>query len=262
NPKMLENVQKFITDDVQVFDNYDEFINSGRFDAVMLANYFYEHVPFAIKAMERGIHVLSECTPALTMAECVELCRAVERTGCKYMLAENYPFFSCNLEMKRIYDTGKMGRALYCEGEYNHPVTVHDKNMLSPGRLHWRDWLPRPYYLTHALAPVMHITGNTPKKVNCKSVFAPESLKGTACRVGDLLSIMLCEMQDGSLARVTGCAAWAVTATGTASAARRAIWKTSVARWIKCVSSITAGISRRVSTRSPPSPPNGTTTRS
>ena len=208
NPKSLDGVQKFITEDVKVFDNFDEFINSGLFDAVMLANYFFEHVPYAIKAMEKGIHVLSECTPALTMAECVELCRTVERTGCKYMLAENYPFFSCNLEMKRIYDSGKMGRALYCEGEYNHPVTVHDKNMVSPGKLHWRNWLPRPYYITHALAPVLHITGNTPKKVNCKSVFAPETLKGTACRVGDLLSIILCEMEDGSLARVTGCAAW------------------------------------------------------
>jgi predicted dehydrogenase len=208
NPHSIALVKNFIKEDVQIFADFDEFIDSGLMDAVMLCNYFYEHVPFAIKAMERGIHVLSECTPALTMAECVELCRAVERTGCKYMLAENYPFFACNMEMKRRYDTGSFGRAVFCEGEYNHPVSVHDKNMLAPGRNHWRNWLPRCYYLTHALAPLLYITGNNLKAVNCKQVFAPDTLRGTANRVGDILAIMLCEMEDGSLARVTGCAAW------------------------------------------------------
>lgn len=208
DPKALESAKDLLDDSVARFNNFDEFINSGLFDGVVLANYFCEHVPYAIRAMEKGIHVLSETTPALTLAECVALCRTVERTGCKYMLAENYPFFACNLEMKRLYDSGKLGHVLYAEGEYNHPADTKALNQMAPGRLHWRNWLPRTYYLTHALAPVMHITGNMPKAVNCKSVFAPSCLKGTARNVGDMLSIMLCEMQDGSLARVTGCAAW------------------------------------------------------
>lgn len=209
NPKSLENVKEIVEEkNIAVFNNFDDFIESGLFDAVMLANYFYEHVPFAIRAMEKGIHVLSECTPALTMAECVALCRTVEKTGCKYMLAENYPFMAPCIDMKRRYDTGKFGRALFCEGEYNHPVDAKGKNELSPGRLHWRNWLPRPYYITHALAPLLYITGNDLAAVNCKSVFAPGNLKGTACVVGDLASIIFCEMKDGSLARVTGCSAW------------------------------------------------------
>jgi len=112
------------------------------------------------------------------------------------------------MEMKRRYDTGNLGRALFCEGEYNHPIAPDHWNRMSPGKYHWRNWLPRSYYITHSLAPVLYITGNNIKAVNCKSVFAPETLKGTACRVGDLMSIMLCEMEDGSLARVTGCSAW------------------------------------------------------
>ncbi|MBR6748295.1 MAG: Gfo/Idh/MocA family oxidoreductase [Clostridia bacterium] len=209
NPRELEKIQEHITKyNIQVFTDFDTFIDSGLFDAVMLVNYFYEHAPYAIRAMEKGIHVLSECTPACTLAECVALCRAVERTGCKYMLAENYPFMAHCVDMKRRYETGAFGRAVFCEGEYNHPVTPHDKNLLAPGRLHWRNWLPRTYYITHALAPILHITGNELKAVNCKSVFAPDNLRGTAAMVGDLASIILCEMKDGSLARVTGCSAW------------------------------------------------------
>ncbi len=206
----LRHAQKHIDADptIRVFNNFDDFIDSGLMDAVMICNYFNEHAPYAIRAMKRGIHVLTECTPAITMAECVELCRTAEKTGCKYMLAENYPFFACNMEMKRRFDTGALGRVLYCEGEYNHPNTPKGRNLASRNCLHWRQWNPRAYYLTHALAPILYMTGNELKAVNCKCVFDPEPLRGTAYQVGDLLAIILCEMQDGSLARVTGCSAW------------------------------------------------------
>ncbi|MBR6410660.1 MAG: Gfo/Idh/MocA family oxidoreductase [Clostridia bacterium] len=208
NPVSLERGKAALDDSIRVFTDFDSFIDSGLFDAVMLCNFFFEHVPFALRAMERGIHVLSECTPALTLAECVQLCEAVERTGCKYMLAENYPYFACNLEMARRFARGDIGRALFTEGEYNHPVTVHDKNMLAPGLYHWRNWLPRSYYLTHSLSPIMAITGATPVAVNAKNVFSPEELKGSANRVGDSVAVLMVEMDDGSISRLTGCAAW------------------------------------------------------
>ena len=208
NPISLERAKGVLDDSIRVFTDFDEFIDSGLFDAVMLCNFFYEHTPFAILAMERGIHVLSECTPALTMAECVLLCEAVERTGCKYMLAENYPYFACNLTMKRCFESGAIGRALFTEGDYNHPVTPHDKNMLAPGFNHWRNWLPRSYYLTHSLSPIMAITGATPVAVNAKNVFSPDEMIGTASRIGDSVAVLMVEMDDGSISRLTGCAAW------------------------------------------------------
>ncbi len=38
-------------------------------DAVVLANFFHEHAPYAIKRPERNIHVYSECISNGTMAE-------------------------------------------------------------------------------------------------------------------------------------------------------------------------------------------------
>ena len=90
-------------------------------DAVVLANYFHEHAPFAIKALKAGKHVMSECAACSTLAEGVELCRTVEQTGKLYMLAENYPFTAFNLELARLYKQGEIGRVLYAEGEYIHP---------------------------------------------------------------------------------------------------------------------------------------------
>ena len=93
NPTRIENAKGNCPPDVAIFDNFDDFIDSGLFEAVFLCNYFQEHAQYAIRAMEKGIHVFSETMAASTMALCVQLCRTVEKTGCVYMLAENYPFF-------------------------------------------------------------------------------------------------------------------------------------------------------------------------
>ena len=95
-------------------------------DAVVLANYFNEHTPYAIKCLEKGIHVLSECISNGTMAEGVELIRAFEKSNAIYFLAENYPQMCFNREIKNICRGGSLGKALYAEGEYNHPVSPAD----------------------------------------------------------------------------------------------------------------------------------------
>ena len=44
---------------VATYIDYEKFLEHDM-DAVILANYFHEHAPFAIKALEAGKHVLSE----------------------------------------------------------------------------------------------------------------------------------------------------------------------------------------------------------
>ena len=54
--------------------------NHPGMEAVFLCNFFHDHAPFAIKALERNIHVLSECTSNGTMAEGVALVRAAKKS--------------------------------------------------------------------------------------------------------------------------------------------------------------------------------------
>ena len=74
-----EDAAKKLGDNVAVYDNFDEFIEHGL-DAVILANFFHEHAPYAIKCFEKNIHVFSECISNGTMAEGVELIRAYEKS--------------------------------------------------------------------------------------------------------------------------------------------------------------------------------------
>ena len=195
---------------IEAFDNFDEFIEYDM-DAVVLANYFHEHTPYAIRCFEKGIHVFSECISNGTMAEGVELIRAYEKSSSIYMLAENYPQMKFNREMKRVCDGGTLGKIIYAEGEYNHPYKPDDYEF-SKGYVynieHWRNYLPRSYYITHSLAPLMWSTGATPKKVSAVPVFSPITEEITARRVGDRAAIITTLNDDESVFRITGCAAF------------------------------------------------------
>ena len=213
DPKRLQRLSERnkLDPSIKVYSDFDEFLNHGM-DAVVLANYFHEHAPLAIKCFERGLHVFSECISNGTMAEGVELIRAFEKSNSVYMLAENYPQMKFNREIKRICDSGKLGQLLYAEGEYNHPIDSKDTSFFKDCIYradHWRNYLPRTYYVTHSLGPIMWATGATPKKVTAFSVFSPmDGEDPSARRVGDRVSLMMTQNDDGSVFRFTGCAAF------------------------------------------------------
>jgi predicted dehydrogenase len=145
------------------------------------------------------------------MAEGVELLRAFEKSNSIYMLAENYPQMKFNREIKRICDGGTLGKILYAEGEYNHPANLYDTEFLKHYvyfNEHWRNYLPRSYYITHSLAPIMWATGATPKKVSAMATFAPFEEKVNARMVADRAAIVTTINNDGSVFKVSGCAAF------------------------------------------------------
>ena len=187
---------------VATYTDYDKFLEHDL-DAVILANYFHEHAPFAIKALNAGKHVMSETSCNATLAEGVALCRAVEKSGCTYMLAENYPYTAFNMEMRRLYRTGEIGDVTYAEGEYNHPMAPDARMSISPGMNHWRNWLPSTYYCTHALAPLVFITGPMPVKVNGLSI-ACRDVDAATVRRADPGSVILCRMDNGAVFRIFG----------------------------------------------------------
>ncbi|MBO4421932.1 MAG: Gfo/Idh/MocA family oxidoreductase [Clostridia bacterium] len=200
-------------EDAKLFTDFDEFLRYGvtvGMNAVFLANYFHEHAIFAIRAMRAGMDVVSECTSAATLRQCVQLVRCVEETGRKYMIAENYPFMTLNLQMKKLIDGGTLGTLLYAEGEYNHSGDLETLRYLTPFRYHWRAWMPRTYYVTHAMGPLMYMSGSMPKYVSARAAHSGLLEKIRDFRPNDDgVARMFCEMDNGMIASFTGCTAQA-----------------------------------------------------
>jgi len=209
NPERLAHGAKRLGDDVVLYDDFDKFIEHDM-DVVILANFFNEHAPYAIKCFERGLHVYSECISNGTMAEGVELIRAFEKSKSIYFLAENYPQMIFNREAKRVADGGSLGKIVYAEGEYNHPTNPYDKEFKKMHvyyREHWRNYLPASYYITHSLGPVMHVTGATPKRVTAFGCYAPNDADiPFAKQTADIAAEVMTLNDDGSVFRITGCA--------------------------------------------------------
>ncbi len=184
--------------DISVYSDYEEFLQH-EMDIVVLCNYCTEHAPAAIKALEAGKHVLSEVIACKTLAEGVELCRAVEKSGKVYMYAENYCYFSYILEMKRLYNEGVIGEYLYGECEYVHdcrPIW----HILTSSKEHWRNWLPPTYYCTHSLGPIITITHTRPVKVT--GFIVPNTLSKEVGRVADDWGIFICQMDNNAITKV------------------------------------------------------------
>ena len=210
-PECIEEAKKVVGEEVAVYDNFDEFVNHDM-DAVILANFFHEHAPYAIRLMEKGIHIFSECISNGTMGEGVALARAWDKHPVVYMLAENYPEMIFNREIRRVCREGTLGKIMYAEGEYNHPAAPGDVSFMKDYNYfpeHWRNYLPRTYYITHSLGPIMYATGATPKRVTAFAVYAPmEGDVPTASHGGDRAAVVTTQNDDGSIYRITGCAAY------------------------------------------------------
>ncbi len=211
NKERLDAMEKYVS--CPRFTDFDEFLEYGKahgMNAVFLANYFNQHTPFAVRCLEAGMDVISECTAASTLAECVQLVEAVERTGRKFMLAENYPFSAANTRMNEIVKSGELGRLLYAEGEYNHTGSPEMLKRLTTDLNHWRGWLPRTYYITHALGPVMYMTGTMPKYVSGRAAHSDLLYELRDFRHNfDGAGMAFMEMDNGMIVRVTGCTAMA-----------------------------------------------------
>lgn len=199
------------TGNVAVFTDFDEFLNYPM-DAVILANFCPEHAGFAVKCLEKNINVLSECISNGTMAEGVRLTEAAEKSSAVYMLAENYPYMLFNREMKRVSESGVLGKIMYAEGEYNHPMDWYNVEAvlsIRPYEKHWRNFLPRTYYITHSLAPIMSATGAFPKRVTAMPVYypVPDDCPNFS-HVADRAAIITTLNDDDSVFKVTGCASF------------------------------------------------------
>ncbi len=201
----VEKVKKFCPSDVVICPDYDTLLEQDL-DLVVLANFLPDHAGCAIQALRKGINVVSECLAAVTMKECVDLVEAVEETGKYYSMAENTPWGTSCLELRRLYSGGTLGELSYAEAEYSHPMAPEDVVKVRPTADHWRNFMPKTYYLSHPLGGLMNITGLLPKKVLAKVTPDYTYAKKRGFPHADSGAILLVEMEGGVLFRVTGCA--------------------------------------------------------
>ena len=153
----LKNAAERIGGDVKTFRIFDDMLEKGDIDAVVIATPMQCHVPQAIAALEAGKHVMSEVTAGVSMDELFWLCESVEKYNKIYMYAENYIFDPRVQQVRKMVEAGLFGEPYYAEGMYLHNIGnlfVYPNGKTS-WRSYWQCGIRGNFYPTHSIGPVM-----------------------------------------------------------------------------------------------------------
>jgi predicted dehydrogenase len=124
-------------------------------DAVIVASPIPQHLDQVRATVDAGKHVLSEVTPCATLAEASELVAVVSDSGCLYMLAENYCYFSEVETVRRLHQAERFGEVYYAECD--HLIDIRQLWRTDSGELTWRGRGEVGIYCTHGLGSLLTI---------------------------------------------------------------------------------------------------------
>ena len=94
------------------FENIEEAMKKGGFDALVIGTPNYLHAPQAIAALRAGVHVLVEKPMAMNSAECEGMLQASQKSGATLMVAHCWRFDEDVLWLKeRVHRLGKIIRS-------------------------------------------------------------------------------------------------------------------------------------------------------
>jgi predicted dehydrogenase len=185
----------------EIYTDYYEMLERSDLQAVFVATPMHLHVPYAIDALARGLHVLSEVPAGVTLEECRELVRACRESDAVYMIAENNIYTEPNATIREMVRRGEFGTPYYAEAEYIHELRL--VNEQTPWRRKWQTGINGITYGTHSLGVVLQwFPGDRVTAVCCSgSGHHYRDARGVPYEAEDC-SVMLCKMRNGGLVKI------------------------------------------------------------
>src|SRR6187549_1673265 len=94
---------------VRGFERYEELLDSGLVDMVIIATPHYFYPPIAEAAFQRGLHVLSEKPVAVSVSAADRMIQAARASGKKFGVMYQMRTEARNRAAKRLIDEGRLG---------------------------------------------------------------------------------------------------------------------------------------------------------
>lgn len=109
NPKRLEWAKSHTGETVRQFDNADDLIDSGLVDAVIISVPHYLHPQYAIKAFERGLHVMSEKPTGVYTKQIKQMNLIAEKSGLTFGVMFNQRTTPIFKKVRDLINDGELG---------------------------------------------------------------------------------------------------------------------------------------------------------
>ncbi len=99
---------------VPQFQQYEDLLDSGLVDAVLIATPHYLHPVIAVKAFQKGLHVLTEKPAGVYTAQVEEMNEAAKASGKVFGIMYNQRTNPLFQKMRQIIKEGKLGELKRC----------------------------------------------------------------------------------------------------------------------------------------------------
>lgn len=158
NTNRLKQTCEYIGGGVRCVDSYDAVLADPSIDAVHLVTPIPIHADQSVAALEAGKHCACTVPMATSLDDIRRIVKAKRMSGKNYMMMETtlytYHFFYAS----RMKENGEFGRIQFFRGS-------HYQDMAN-----WPDYwmgLPPFWYGTHAIGPMVALSGSRICRVNC-----------------------------------------------------------------------------------------------
>jgi len=139
------------------YTDYDELLKSDV-DAIHITTGIPNHAELTLKALRAGKHCACTVPMATSLEDLEAIVKTQKETGKKYMMMETTIYGYQTLHVKKMMERGEIGNIQYMRG-------IHFQDMES-----WPDYwmgLPPMHYATHAVSPLLYLSGAKPSSVTC-----------------------------------------------------------------------------------------------
>ena len=172
--------------------NLETMLLRADVDAVMISTPHTAHVTEAVAALRAGKHVLLDKPMATSVEDCDRIIDAAGASGCKVMIMFGQRFRDCNIEAKRLVQSGAIGKV----------NMIQEQILASGGLASLPPWQSRPEnvgifigHAVHNIDRLRWITGAEVARVSAHMQFDTSS--GVEVSTMALLS-----MTNGSMATI------------------------------------------------------------
>lgn len=152
---------KFLVDTlpgVKVANSFEEILEDPSIDAVHLVSPIPFHADQTVKVLEAGKHCACAVPMATSLEDIRRIFSAVRRSGKNYMMMETSLYTYHYFYVSQMIQDGTLGKIPFLRGS-------HYQDMAN-WPLYWMG-LPPMWYGTHAIAPMVGLSGSRICRVNC-----------------------------------------------------------------------------------------------
>lgn len=154
--------------EAKFFESYDEMLEKGGLDLVIVETGADIHAEFCAKALEKDVNVLSDIPLVASLKEAELLWKASQKSKAIISTGANPNEQRFSVLLQDFYKKGLLGKPYYMEAEYIHwfaPGSAPSIHYHENGD--WRRLLIPIRYCTHSLGPLLTILNEELRKVSC-----------------------------------------------------------------------------------------------